>query len=131
MPNRVLSNSFFTVSKIEGTVFSVIDVQPGLFFEFWNIAMSKVNFKIILAGDDREDAAKLILESIGGIRMDRKAKIEIRGEHQRERKLKREATPHSVELLDKIRKLTAQAPSAIFVVTIYTGGNVLVRKHRL
>jgi hypothetical protein len=93
--------------------------------------MSKVNFKIILAGDDREEAAKLILQSVGGIRIDRRVKIEIRGEHQRERKLKRGATPRSVELLDEIRRLTAQAPSAIFVVTIYTGGNVLVRKHRL
>ena len=76
--------------------------------------MSNVDFRIILAGNGREQAANRILESMGGSRTDRKVTIEIQGQHSRERG----SAPDSVALAEKIPKLTARFPSAIFAVTI-------------
>jgi hypothetical protein len=89
------------------------------------MAVSRVKFTIALSGDGREEASRLILESIGGMATSLENVIEVRGEHEREHG----KTLHSVALSEKIRGLSADVPDAIFTVSIYTSDDALMPKH--
>jgi hypothetical protein len=89
------------------------------------MAVSRVKFTITLSGDGREEASRLILESVGGMATSGKNVIEVRGEDEREHG----KTLHSVALSEKIRGLSADVPDAIFTVSIYTSGDALMATH--
>lgn len=87
---------------------------------------SRVNFKVVLSGEGRVEAARLILDAVGGqvTMRPRKGEIEVRGESFRER----DGTPHSQALASQFRQLSVQVPSAVFTVMIFTNS---VQKHTL
>ena len=88
------------------------------------MAVSRVKFTITLSGDGREEAFRLILESVGGMATSGKNVIEVREDEREHGK-----TLHSVALSEKIRGLSADVPDAIFTVSIYTSGDALMATH--